>query len=312
MHKRLIALFAVLALALAACGDDGTAETTTAPDTTAAPATTMAPETTMAPDTTMAPETTMADECAVENLNLLTEGTLTVATSEPAFEPWMVDDDPANGEGFESAFIYALAEEMGFSADQVTWTRVGFDEAIAPGPKDFDLNIQQYSITDERDEAVDFSAPYYITQQALVAFADSEVTNATSIADLKGYVLGAQIGTTSLDYIEEIIQPDTQAAVYDTNADAKSALDAGQIDAIVFDLPTAYYITAVEMPDTAIVGALPASEEQADRFGIMLEEGNPLKTCVDRAIEELRANGTIDALTEQWLTQEGEIPELSQ
>jgi polar amino acid transport system substrate-binding protein len=288
MHKKLIALFAVLALALGACGDDGTADTTAAPDTT------------------------MGDECAVENLNLVSDATLTVATSEPAFEPWMVDDDPSNGEGFESALIYALAEEMGFSADQVTWTRVGFDEAIAPGAKDFDLNIQQYSITDERDEAVDFSEPYYITQQALVAFADSEVTNATSIEDLKGYVLGAQIGTTSLDYIEEVIQPETQAAVYDTNADAKSALDAGQIDAIVFDLPTAYYITAVEMPDTAIVGALPASEDQADRFGIMLEEGNELKTCVDGAVNTLWDDGTIDALIEEWLTQEGDIPELSQ
>lgn len=289
MHKKLITLFAVLALTLAACGDDGSADTTAA-----------------------APDTTMGDECAVENLNLVSDGTLTVATSEPAFEPWMVDDDPSNGEGFESALIYALAEEMGFSADQVTWTRVGFDEAIAPGAKDFDLNIQQYSITDERDEAVDFSEPYYITQQALVAFSDSEVTNATSIEDLKGYVLGAEIGTTSLDYIEEVIQPDTQAAVYDTNADAKSALDAGQIDAIVFDLPTAYYITAVEMPDTAIVGALPAAEEQADRFGIMLEEGNELKTCVDAAIDALWDDGTIDALIEQWLTQEGDIPELSQ
>jgi polar amino acid transport system substrate-binding protein len=289
MHKRLIAMFAVLALALAACGDDGAADTTAA-----------------------APDTTMGDECAVENLNLVTEGTLTAATGEPAFEPWVVDDDPTNQQGFEAAVVYAMAEEMGFSADQVTWVRVGFDEAIAPGAKDFDVNVQQYSITDDRDEVVDFSYPYYVTQQALVAFADSEVTNATSLEELKAYVLGAQIGTTSLDYIEEVIQPDTQAAVYDSNSDAKSALEAGQIDAIVFDLPTAYYITAVEIPEAAIVGALPASEEQADRFGMLMEEGNPLKSCVDRALEALDADGTLETLAEEWLQQEGDIPELSQ
>lgn len=288
MHKKLIAMFAVLALALAACGDDGAADTTAAPDTT------------------------MGDECAVENLNLVTEGTLTAATGEPAFEPWVVDDDPTNQQGFEAAVVYAMAEEMGFSADQVTWVRVGFDEAIAPGAKDFDVNVQQYSITDDRDEVVDFSYPYYVTQQALVAFADSEVTNATSLEELKAYVLGAQIGTTSLDYIEEVIQPDTQAAVYDSNADAKSALEAGQIDAIVFDLPTAYYITAVEIPEAAIVGALPASEEQADRFGMLMEEGNALKTCVDRALETLDTDGTLETLANEWLQQEGDIPELSQ
>lgn len=320
MTKKLTVLITLLALVVAACGGDEPADTTAAPPATDAPATTAAPDTTEPMDTTTteatdSTETTAAtgdDECAVENLPTVSSGQLTAATGEPAFEPWVVDDDPASGEGFESAVVYAVAEEMGFTEDQVVWTRVGFDEAIAPGPKDFDVNVQQYSITEERDEVVDFSAPYYVTQQALVAYADSDVVNATSLEDLKEYSLGAQIGTTSLDYIEEVIQPETQAAVYDSNADAKSAIDAGQIDAIVFDLPTAYFITAVEMPEAEIVGALPASEEQADRFGMLMEEGTPLKPCLDQAIEALREDGTLDALAEEWLTQEGEIPELSQ
>lgn len=287
--KKLIALASLLSIVLAACGEAGTTETTAADDGSAS-----------------------GGECDIENLDLVSSGELTVATGEPAFEPWVVDDDPTSGQGFESAVVYAMAEEMGFSEDQVTWTRVGFDEAIAPGEKDFDLNVQQYSITEERDEVVDFSVPYYVTQQALVAYGDSEVVNAASVEDLKAYSLGAQIGTTSLDYIEQVIQPDTAASVYDTNADAKSALDAGQIDAIVFDLPTAYFITAVEIPEASIVGALPASEEQADRFGMMMENDSPLKPCVDQALEALRADGTLDALAEEWLTQEGDIPVLSQ
>lgn len=295
MSKRLMAILTALSLAVAACGGDGAADTTTT-----------------APDTTLAADTTDAtDECALENLDLVTEGVLTAATGEPAFEPWVVDDDPTSQQGFEAAVVYAMAEEMGFTADQVTWTRIGFDEAIAPGPKNFDVNVQQYSITDARDEVVDFSYPYYVTQQALVAFSDSPVTEATSLEELKSYNLAAQIGTTSLDYIEEIIQPDTAPAVYDTNSDAKSALEAGQIDAIVFDLPTAYYITAVEIPEAAIVGALPASEEQADRFGMLMEEGTGLKPCVDRALEALDDDGTLEALAEEWLQQEGDIPELT-
>jgi len=254
-------------------------------------------------------ETTGAESsgCAVDQLELVQSGVLTVATGEPAFPPWVVDDDPTNQQGFEAAVAYAVAEQLGFTPEQVTWIRTGFDEAVAPGPKDFDFNLQQYSITDERDEVVDFSVPYYVTDQALVAFADSPVTEANTVADLKGFVLGAQIGTTSLDYIEEIIQPDTAPPVYDTNSDAKSALDAGQVDALVFDLPTAHFITAVEIPEATIVGVLEASEEQADRFGLLFADGSPLVACVNEALEALEADGTLDSLAEQWLASEGEI-----
>jgi polar amino acid transport system substrate-binding protein len=249
--------------------------------------------------------------CAKEDLVLVQPGVLTIATGEPAFPPWIIDDDPTNQQGFEGAVAYAIAEGLGFTADEVVWVRTGFDEAIAPGPKTFDFNLQQYSITEARQEVVDFSEPYYVTAQALVAYADSPAAGATSIADLKGVRLGAQIGTTSLAYIEDVIQPDTPAAVYDTNVDAKSALDAQQIDGLVFDLPTAYFITAVEIPEATIVGAFEVSEEQADNFGLLFAKGNTLKACIDAVIRDLRDAGTLDALAEEWLQQEGDIPTIS-
>lgn len=246
--------------------------------------------------------------CAKEDLALVQPGVLTIATGEPAFPPWIIDDDPTNQQGFEGAAAYAVAEQLGFGADEVEWVRTGFDEAIAPGEKSFDFNLQQYTITEQRDEVVDFSVPYYTTNQALVAYADSPIAGATSIEELRDAKLGAQIGTTSLAYIEEVIQPTEQAAVYDTNVDAKSALDAQQVDGLVFDLPTAYFITAVEIPEATIVGAFEVSEEQADNFGFLMAEGSDLKPCVDQALEELRADGTLDSLAEQWLQTESEIP----
>jgi polar amino acid transport system substrate-binding protein len=246
--------------------------------------------------------------CAVEDLDLVTPGTLTIATGEPAFPPWVMDDDPTTKQGFEAAVAFAIAEEMGFSDDQVVWIRTGFDEAIAPGPKPFDFNIQQYSITAARDEVVDFSVPYYVTRQAIVAFPDSPVVGAATIADLKEARLGAQIGTTSFDFIEDVIQPTQPAAAYDTTSDAKSALEAGQLDGFLVDLPTAYFITAVEIEGSVIAGQFEAAAAAPDEFGLLFAEGSPLVPCVNTAIETLRSNGTLAALEEQWLTQEGEIP----
>jgi polar amino acid transport system substrate-binding protein len=262
--------------------------------------------------------------CDPAELPLAEEGTLTVATGEPVFEPWMVDDEPENGEGYESALVYALAEELGFAQDEVTWVRTGFDEAIAPGDKPYDFNIQQYSITPERDEVVDFSDGYYQVEQALVAAEDSSVVDATSVSDLQSARLGAAIGTTSLDYAEEVIQPEQQVQVFDDNAAAKAAFDAGQVDGLVFDLPTAYFITAVEIPDAAIVGVLPrdgatgASEasgsesaEGAEELGLLFEEGSELVPCVNEALATLADNGTLAELEEQWLSQGGDIPTLT-
>jgi polar amino acid transport system substrate-binding protein len=253
----------------------------------------------------------LGDSCAIEDLALVTPGTLTIATGEPAFPPYVIDDDPTNKQGFEAAVAYAVANEMGFTDDQVVWTRTGFDDAIAVGPKDFDFNIQQYSITEAREEVVDFSDPYYETSQALVGYSDSAVVGAASIDDLKGLKLGAQIGTTSLAYIEDVIQPDEPAAVYDDNVAAKSALDAKQVDALVFDLPTAYFVTAVEIEGSEIIGVLETPDDSADFFGLLMANDSPLRNCVNAALGRLRDAGTLDALADEWLQSAGDIPTIS-
>jgi polar amino acid transport system substrate-binding protein len=233
----------------------------------------------------------------------VTPGQLTVATGEPVFPPWMgVGDEnfdvPESGTGFEGALVYALAAELGFTEDQVTFVRTGFDEAIAPGAKDWDFNIQQYSITEERDEVVDFSDPYYTTRQALVTFPDSEFADVSTVADLADAVLGAAIGTTSLDFIEEVIQPNTEASVYDENVDVEAAMNAGQIDVI----------TAVQVEGSIIAGQFEAEAADPDDFGMLFEDGNPLVDCVNQALATLRDDGTLQALEDEWLTQEGGVP----
>jgi polar amino acid transport system substrate-binding protein len=291
--RSLAAFLLAFGLIAAACGGDDSEETS---------------------DTEATSETETA---ACDPLPTKTEGTLTVATGEPAFPPWVSgtdadgNDDPTTGEGFESALVYAVAEQLGIAEADVTWVRTGFDEAVAPGPKDYDFNIQQYGILPERDEVVDFSDGYYTVQQALVARPDSSVAEATSLADLQDESLGAAIGTTSLSYIEDVIQPDTDAAVFDDNAAAKAAFDAGQVDGLVFDLPTAYYITAVEIPDSSIVGVLPVVGE-AEELGMLFETDSPLVPCVNEALTTLRDDGTLEALQQEWLQAGGDIPTLTE
>lgn len=297
----LLAALASVALVLPACGDDD--ESADTGDTT----------TSEGGDTsTTGPDTSGAAECDAADLPLKEDGTLTVATGEPAFPPWVIDDDPANGDGFESAVVYAIVGELGLDAEQVTWVRAGFDESIAPGEKDYDFNLQQYSITPERAEVVDFSTGYYEVEQALVAAADSPLADATSIGDLADAQLGAAIGSTSLDYIDEVIQPSSEASVFDDNAAAKAAFDAGQVDGLVFDLPTAYYITSVEIPDSTIVGVLPPAGGEPEEMGILFEKGSPLVGCVDAALAALRDSGELEALEDEWLNQGGDIPTLSE
>jgi polar amino acid transport system substrate-binding protein len=301
-----LALVLGMVLLVAACG--GAQESGEAADEPAPPLATEPPDEVGSPS---AEATTAVAACDPANLPLKQESTLTVATGEPVFEPWMVDDDPTNKQGFESALVYALAGEMGFSDDDVEWARTGFDEAIAPGSKDYDFNIQQYSITPDRDEVVDFSEGYYEVEQALVAAEDSPAAQAQSIDDLKSERLGAAIGTTSLDYIDQVIQPDEQAQVFDDNAAAKAAFDAGQVDGLVFDLPTAYFITAVEIPDAAIVGVLPRQGPEPEELGMLFEDGSELVPCVNEALQALKADGTVEALEEEWLNQGGDIPTLA-
>jgi polar amino acid transport system substrate-binding protein len=253
------------------------------------------------------------DAAACDPLPTHEAGKLTIATGEPVFEPWMVDDDPANGQGFESAVVYALVDELGLGPDDVEWVRTGFDEAIAPGEKPYDFNIQQYSIRPDREEVVSFSIGYYEVEEAIIADPNNEVAQAQSLADLQSARLGAAIGTTGLDYIDDVIQPDSEAQVYNDTAAAKLAFDAGQVDGIVLDLPTAYYITAVEIPEASIVGILPrVDEDEAHELGMLFEKDDPLVDCINPALQALHDNGTIEALEDEWLAQGGDIPTLEQ
>ena len=240
-----------------------------------------------------------------------TDGTLTIATDEPAYEPWFADDDPTNGKGYEAAVGYAIADRLGYAKDDVSWVRARFDSVISPGPKDFDLDLNQFSITDERKQAVDFSSSYYDVTQAVITTSGSAAAGATGLADLKGLRLGAQVATTSLDALTDVIDPDGDPVVFNTNDDAKLALQNGQVDAIVVDLPTAFYITAAELDDGVIVGQLPTSGTAGDQFGALLEKGSALTGCVTQAVDALREDGTLADLQQQWLSDVADAPVLS-
>ena len=287
----LLALLLAFAMIAAACSDDADS---------------------VDPGPTAAPES-----CEVAELNLVTPGTLTVATGEPAFPPWVCTpdgdcfDQPESGIGFESALVYAIATELGFAESNVVWTRIGFNEAIAPGEKPWDFNIQQYSITEDRKEVVDFSSPYYVTTQSLVAYPDSPYASATSVDDLKDAILGAQIGTTSLDFIEDVIKPNTEPNVYDENVDLEAAMNAGQIDALVVDLPTAYFVTAAQVEGSVIAGRFEAEAAAPDEYGMLFAKGNSLVPCVNTALEALRENGQLEEITNEYLNQGGDIPTIS-
>jgi polar amino acid transport system substrate-binding protein len=282
-----VAVTAVALLALAACGDDDDVEAGSG-------------ESTEATDGAGAPE---GGDCPT-----VQEGVLTVGTDTPAFPPWFSDDDPSNGEGFESAVAYAVAEELGFSPDQVEWTIVPFNNAFAPGEKDFDFDINQVSITDERDEAVDFSDGYYDVNQAIVGYTDSAAAEATTVEDLQQLRLGAQVGTTSLDFITEHVQPEQEPFVYNDNAAAKAALDAQQVDAIVLDLPTAFYVSAVEIEGTDVIAQFPSVGDEPEQFGMVFEEGNPLRDCVNEALAALGESGELEAIEQEWLSDVAEAP----
>lgn len=230
----------------------------------------------------------------------LTPGKLTIATGEPAYYPYVIDNDPTSGEGFEAAVAYAVAEELGFEPDDVEWVRTTFEAAIAPGPKSFDFNIQQYTITDERKQAVDFSSPYYAASQAVVSIKGGAADGVDSIEGLKGLTLGAMAGSTSATTIADAVQPDVEPRLYNSNEDAKAALEANQIDGLVLDLPTAYYATGVYIENSFIVGELPAAGVP-DAWGLLLGKDSPLTERVTAAVEALRENGTLDAITDEWL-----------
>lgn len=251
---------------------------------------------------------TATQNCSKDSLSTLYPGIFTVGTDQPAYPPWYMGDDPTNGEGFESALAFAVAGNLGYTREEVRWVRVPFNGALEPGPKTFDANLSQFSITDQRRASVDFSSPYFDVTQVVVTTDTSPAARVRTIGELKRAQLGVQVGTTS-HTAAIAIDSDVPVEVYNTNADAKVALSNGEIDALVADLPTAYAV-AGELRGGKIVGQLPAPGEDVEQFGIVLDKDSPLTRCVSSAIEGLRSDGTLTRLEHQWLADAGSAPEL--
>ncbi|MGZ8625791.1 MAG: ABC transporter substrate-binding protein [Actinomycetota bacterium] len=312
--RRLLVVVTVFGLLLAACAED---EPTVGGDETGPTAPTGTTETTGPTGTTA--EATAAS-CAEENADALkSAGTLTIGTGNPAFPPWWEGgesdgsefefNDPAKGEGYEGAVVHEVAARMGFEGDALAFVPVVFNQSFAPGPKDFDLVLQQISYSPRRDEAVDFSESYYDVNQALVSVEGSSIAGATTVAELADAKLGAPIGTTSLEVIETIIQPSQDPNVYDDLALAVQDLKSGAIDGIIVDLPSAFFITAVQIPKGVVVGQFEA--ESQEYFSMAFETGSPLVACVDLALQEMKADGTLDAIHQEWLADKTNAPVLS-
>ena len=285
----LAALVAVAALATACGGSSAGTDEAGAASSSAAPT----------------PASSSADPCAKDSLQTFADGKLTLATDSPVFPPWFIDDKPESGKGYEGAVAAAVATKLGFTADEVSWVRVPFNSVFKPTPKNWDFDINEFSITEERKQAVDFSSPYYDVSQAVVTTKGSKADGVTDIAGLKGLTLGAQVGTTSFEAINEVIAPSSKPRVYNSNNDAVRALENGQIDALVTDLPTAFFMAAAQLKKGLIVGQLPSSGGTPEQFGLVLDKGSPLTACVSQSVDALRADGTLDQLSEQWLSQGG-------
>jgi polar amino acid transport system substrate-binding protein len=248
--------------------------------------------------------------CAPDDLDLVNDGVLTIGTASPAFPPWFEDDDPTDGKGFESAVAYAVADQLGFGKDRVTWATVPSDRAVARGKKDFDFDIDQVSISVRRAQDVDFSDGYYDVNQAIVGFVDSQAAQATTLDDVKVLRLGAEAGSASLAFVNDVIQPDKPAFVYKDDNAAKVALDTKQVDGIVLDLPTAFYVSSAKIEGTAVIGQFPPSPggREPDQFGMVFQRGNPLRDCVDDALAELTDSGKLADITQQWLSDAVDAP----
>lgn len=313
-------------LLAAACAPTTTATTavvssaaSSAAATTATPASSSAAAapsmTAVGPETpTGSASTATAAGCSPATLRTRTAGTLTLATSQPAYEPWMVGNDPTNGKGYESAVAYAAAARLGYPKARVAWVRADFDAAIAPGPKTFDADVNQFSITAARAKVVDFSAPYYDVTQAVV-YLDKDAKAAAAartgtVAGLAGLKLGAQVGTTSYDAITNQVKPSGRPAAYPSNDNAVQGLKAGQIDGLVVDLPTALYLTSAELTGASILGQLPAAGGRPEQFGMLLAKGSPVTSCLSNAVAALAADGTLARLEKTWLTSSAGAPEL--
>jgi polar amino acid transport system substrate-binding protein len=280
-----VLLALLLALAFAACGDD---DSSTGGE--------------------QAASTPAAPSCEKADLTLKTGGQLTIGTDKPAYPPYFMDDDPTNGKGFESAVAYAIADQLGFDKSEVKWKVVPFNASFKPGPKDFDFDVNQISITDARKRAVDFSEPYFTAPQAVVAPKGSAAAGVTSLSQLADKTIGVQLATTSLDAVSATIKPSKQPKVFDDSNAVVTALKQGQVDAVVIDLPTAFYLTAAQVPSAKIVGQF--SAPGGDEWGALLEKDSPLTPCVSEAISALEDSGELEQITQKWMGQSAGAPEL--
>ena len=324
-----IAGLAIAAALAAACSSAPAATTAPSPTQPPAAAASSAPAS-MAASAAASASATPAptpNACAPANLALTSPGTLTVGTDNPAYPPYFAESspnpspwqlgDPTNQQGFESAVAYAVATQMGFTADQVKWIVVPFENSYQPGAKPFDFYLAQVSYTDARAKAVDMSDGYYFVAQSIVAMNGNPLAKVTSISAMKGFKFGAQVGTTAYDTIKNTIAPTTQISVYNTNDAAIKALQAKQIDGLVVDLPTAFYITAAQLVDkdynplATIVGQFPVqSGPNAEHFSLVLAKNSPLTDCVNKAIQAITADGTLAQITQTWLADKANAPVL--
>ena len=312
MRRTTISSLGLIAILAAACTSGGSSVAPSAASPSAAAVVSTAPS--------VAPSAT-PDGCAAANLTLVAPGKLTIGTDNPAYPPYYAENadgsktapwelgDPTNGQGFESATAYAIADQLGFTKDQVAWTYVPFDSSYAPGPKTFDIDVNQVSATTERAQAVDLSDGYYFVNQAVVALADNPVASVTSTADLAKYRFGAQSGTTSYKTITDVIKPTSEANLYDSNDAAIAGLKAKQIDAIVVDLPTAFYMAAAQLDNGKVVGQFPApAGADAEHFSVVLSKGSALTPCINGAIKAITDDGSLAAITKEWLSDKVSAP----
>ena len=252
--------------------------------------------------------TATASDCTPSKMQTHSAGELTVATDKPAYPPYFENDEPENGEGFESAVAYAIGKQLGYPKAKIKWTVEPFDSSYAPGPKDFDFDLNEISITPTREKAVDFSVPYYSANQAVVALEDSEAAKAKSLAELKDTKIGVQINTTSLSTVNEEIEPSSKPEVFNGSGDVVTALKNGQVEAVVVDLPTALYLTAAQVENATIVGQFGKAE--GEEWGALLAKDSPLTACVSGAIEALEESGELEKITQRWMSQAAEAPQL--
>ena len=250
-----------------------------------------------------------ATACSAGSLNTLTKGSLTIGTDDPAYSPWFDNNTPANGKGFESAVAYSVAKQMGYSKSKVKWVKASFNSVIQPGKKAFDFDINEVSITPERAKAVDFTTGYYDVAQAIVTIKTSKIANAKSIKNLANAKLGAAVGTTSYTTITDVIKPTVKASVYDTNDIATQALINGQIDGLVLDLPTAFYVANAALKNGVIIGQF-APKSGSEQFGFVLTKGSAITACVSKAVDILRSKGTLKVIAKRWLASSAGAPVL--